>query len=232
MADELSRRTLLLAGAVAIPVSSFAGDYPWQPNSADHQIAVSGSNYLFFNPEEAAFIEAAVERLIPADESGPGAREAGVALFIDRQLAGGFGMGERTYLGGPFAAGTPTQGYQLHAPAVAYREAIASVNAYARQTGNTDFARLSGEAQDRLLHELESGHAQLNGSVGAKPFFDMLWQNTIEGYFADPLYGGNRGMNGWRMIGFPGAHYDYRPQLAHMHERLDLHPVGVMGAHR
>jgi gluconate 2-dehydrogenase gamma chain len=141
-------------------------------------------------------------------------------------------MGERTYLGEPFASGTPTQGYQMHAPAVAYREAIASVNAYARQIGGANFAQLSGDAQDRILHDLESGHAQLAGSVAAKPFFDLLWQNTIEGYFADPIYGGNRRMGGWRLIGFPGAHYDYRPQLPHMHERLDLEPVGLMPVRR
>ena len=216
MAGELSRRALLLTGAVGVPASAFARDYPWRPNTADSPTPTSGANYQFFHPEEAAFIEAAVARLIPSDETGPGAGEAGVVLFIDRQLAGGFGMGERTYLGEPFAAGTASQGYQMHAPAVAYREAIAAVNAYARQSAGADFMQLQPEAQDRVLHALESGEAHLNGSVGAKAFFALLWQNTIEGYFADPLYGGNRGMGGWRMIGFPGAHYDYRPQLPHM----------------
>jgi gluconate 2-dehydrogenase gamma chain len=232
MAGEVSRRSLLLMNAAALPASAFARNQPWQPNVADRPARVSGSNYRFFHPEEAAFIEAAVARLIPADEHGPGACETGVALFIDRQLGGGFGMGERTYLGEPFAAGTASQGYQMHAPAVVYREAIAAVNAYARQSAGGDFAQLQPEAQDRVLHALESGDAHLNGSVGAKAFFDLLWQNTLEGYFSDPLYGGNRDMSGWRLIGFPGAHYDYRPQLAHVHERLDLDPVSLTPARR
>ena len=232
MAGLFSRRALLLTGAVVIPASALARDYPWRPNSADAPTPTSGANYQFFRPEEAAFIEAAVARLIPSDETGPGAHEAGVAFFIDRQLAGGYGMGERTYLGEPFAAGTATQGYQMHAPAVAYREAIAEVNAYARQSVGANFAQLPVEAQDRVLHALESGEAHLNGGVGAKAFFALLWQNTLEGYFADPLYGGNRGMGGWRMIGFPGAHYDYRPQLPHMRERLDLQPVGLAPVRR
>lgn len=229
MAGELSRRSLLLTGAVLLPTaSSVAQDYPWQPNTTDRPTPASGTSYQFFPPDEAAFIEAALDRLIPADATGPSAREAGVALFIDRQLAGGYGMGERTYLSGPFAAGTANQGYQMHAPAVAYREAIAAVNGYARQSAGADFAQLQADAQDRVLKALESGDAHLNGSVGAKAFFALLWQNTIEGYFADPLYGGNRNMGAWRMIGFPGAHYDYRPQLAHMHERLALEPIGLM----
>src|SRR6185312_12429772 len=136
---------------------------PWRPNTADSPTPISGASYQFFNAAEAAFIEAAVARLIPPDETGPGAREAGVALFIDRQLAGGFGMGERTYLGEPFAAGTAQQGYQMHAPAVAYREAIAAVNVYARQSVGADFAQLQPDAQDRILHALESGEAHLNG---------------------------------------------------------------------
>jgi gluconate 2-dehydrogenase gamma chain len=76
---------------------------------------------------------------------------------------------------------------------------------------------------------MEDGEAQFEGAVSSKAFFAMLWQNTLEGYFADPLYGGNRNMAGWRLIGFPGAHYDYRPQFAEIHQRLDLEPVGVMG---
>ena len=228
MAFKLSRRTVLLAGAVGVPAASFASEYPWQPNAADHPTPVSGTSYEFFNPAEAAFIEAAVERLIPADATSPGAKDAGVALFIDRQLAGGFGMGERTYLGEPFASGTASQGYQGHAPAVFYRENIAETNAYVRQSAGGDFASLQPDAQDRILKAMENGDAQFQGGASSKAFFTMLWQNTLEGYFADPLYGGNRNMAGWRLIGFPGAHYDYRPQFAHIHERLTLEPVGLM----
>ncbi|MFT3728823.1 MAG: gluconate 2-dehydrogenase subunit 3 family protein [Terricaulis sp.] len=228
MAFKLSRRTLLLAGAASAPAVSFAQNYPWRPNAADAPTPERGAEYKFFHADEAAFIEAALARLIPADEHTPGAKEAGVALFIDRQLAGGFGMGERTYLGEPFAPGTPSQGYQGHAPAVFYRENIAAANTYARANAGNEFASLAPDAQDRILKAMESGDARFEGGGNAKAFFTMLWQNTLEGYFGDPLYGGNRGMTGWRLIGFPGAHYDYRPQFAQIHQRLDLEPVGLM----
>jgi gluconate 2-dehydrogenase gamma chain len=49
--------------------------------------------YVFLNGEEAAFIEAAVARLIPADDKWGGAIEAAVPTYIDRQLAGAWGAG-------------------------------------------------------------------------------------------------------------------------------------------
>src|SRR5271170_385323 len=71
------------------------------------------TTYLFFNAAEVLFIEAACERLIPADDSGPGALGAGVPNYLDKQLGGAWGAGERLYRSGPWQTGTPTQGYQL-----------------------------------------------------------------------------------------------------------------------
>lgn len=224
----LSRRRLLNAGALLVPGSAAAAPSLYQPPSHnDHPQSTEAEGYLFFHPEEAAFIEAAIDRLIPSDDIGPGAKELGVAVFIDRQLAGPYGMGERTYLSEPFAHGEPSQGWQMHAPAVVYRSAIPAVNAYARASKGGDFSALSGENQDAVLHALESGDAQLAGDVGAKSFFELLWQNMLEGYFSDPLYGGNRGMAAWRMIGFPGARYDYREALDEPGARLALEPVSI-----
>ena len=56
----------------------------------------------FFTPEEWAFIKAAVARLIPADERGPGALEAGVPEFIDRQMNTPYATGSIWYMQGPF----------------------------------------------------------------------------------------------------------------------------------
>ena len=85
------------------------------------------TTYLFFNTDEAAFIEAAVARLIPADDRWPGALEAGVPNYIDKQLNGAWGAGERLYRNGPWQAGTPSQGYQLpFTPAELFRTAIAA----------------------------------------------------------------------------------------------------------
>jgi len=82
MVGEFSRRVLLLAGVAAVPASSFARDYPWRPNAPDRPTPTSGADYQFFRSDEAAFIEAAIDRLIPADDTGPGAREAGVKRVV------------------------------------------------------------------------------------------------------------------------------------------------------
>src|SRR5580693_5846491 len=99
--------------------------------------------YLFFNSDEALFIEAACERLIPADESGPGALGAGVPNYLDKQLGGAWGAGERLYRSGPWQSGTPSQGYQLpFSPAELFRNCLRAID---RQLGaaNTPFHEMS-----------------------------------------------------------------------------------------
>ena len=173
--------------------------------------------YLFFNVAEAQFIEAACERLIPADESGAGALAAGVPNYLDRQLGGAWGAGERLYRSGPWVQGTPSQGYQLpFTPAELFHTALRAIAADLAQRGPM-FSELSAEAQDAYLKSLEDGGHDLDG-VPSAVFFDMLLRMTVEGFFSDPVYGGNRDMVAWRMIGFPGAYADY-------YEAIDKHGV-------
>ena len=185
--------------------------------------------YLFFSTSESRFIEAATARLIPSDATGPGALEAGVPRFIDRQLAGAFGAGDHFYLQAPFPKGLPTQGWQMGAPAEVYRLAIPAIDRWSVATYGKAFPTLDPTTQDEVLNALEGGNAQLGGEVDAKAFFSLLLQNTLEGYFADPIYGGNREMGPWRMIGFPGARYDLRPFVSRFGERYTLPPVGLAG---
>lgn len=175
------------------------------------------TTYLFFNAAEVAFIEAACERLIPADESGPGAQGAAVPNYIDKQLAGAWGAGERLYRSGPWQPGTPTQGYQLpFTPAELFHVALRAINLDLEAHG-TPFNDMSGEGQDAYLKSLESGARDLDG-VPSAVFFDMLLKMSVEGFFSDPVYGGNHNMVAWRMIGFPGAYADY-------YEAVDRHGV-------
>ena len=198
-----------------------------QANTSTPPPAARGpsATYLFFNPEEAAFIEAAVARLIPADEKWPGALEAGVANYIDKQLNGAWGAGERLYRSGPWQAGTPSQGYQLpFTPAELYRAAVAAINNELR--AGTAFANMKPEEQDAYLHALEAGGKDLGG-VPSNVFFSTLWECTVEGFFSDPVYGGNRDMVAWRMIGFPGAYASYY-DLVHQHGiKIDRAPVSL-----
>ncbi len=218
-------------GALGAPAQTFRGAVPWVEGSADVPPGASGTGYVFFTPAEARFIEAAVARLIPDDPLGPGAVEAGVPYFLDRQLAGRYGRGDHYYLGGPWPKGTPEQGYQSRfSPAQYYRAAIAAIDQYVTAGANGKaFVKLAAGDQDTVLKGLESGATQLEGGVDSKVFFAMLLQNTKEGYFSDPIYGGNRGMGAWKMIGFPGAHYDYKEWVQGHGERVPLAPVGIKG---
>jgi gluconate 2-dehydrogenase gamma chain len=192
------KAAVAVGGAVALPAA--AQQRPAQPSKA----------YLFFNPAEAAFIDAAVARLIPKDENGPGALEVGVPEYIDRQLAGAWGTGERLYRSGPWHPGTPSQGYQLpFTPAELFRAAIRAVD--------RRFTRLAAKEQDAYLDSLQKGKADLGG-VPSNVFFESLLEVTIEGFFSDPAYGGNRDMAAWKMIGFPGAYADF-------YELVDKHGV-------
>lgn len=176
-----------------------------------HQAVQQGQHtphiYLYFNQQEAEFIEAAVARLIPKDESGGGAIEANVPRYLDLQLGGSWGAGERLYRSGPWRPGTKQQGYQLpFTPGEFFHVGLKAI--LKEFQGKTAFHRLSPEHQDAYLQELEKSDRDLNG-IPANTFFAHLLGMTIEGFLADPVYGGNRDMISWRMIGFPGAGASY-----------------------
>ncbi len=184
----------------------------------------------YLSANEAAFIDAAIERLIPADALGPGAREAGVTRFIDHQLAGSFGNATNWYMTGPWSDGTKQQGYQRQrTPAQVYRAAIRAIDSHSRNANGHAFAALGNRAQDDLLHALEDDKLQLDDDVSGMTFFTLLWQNTQEGFFADPIYLGNRNFDGWKLIGYPGPRYNYDGAISRFGQAYPLPTVGLMG---
>jgi gluconate 2-dehydrogenase gamma chain len=205
--DPSRRRLFRAAGAgglaAALPVRLHA------------QRAPQSAVFAFFTAREAAFVEAAVARLIPADELGPGALEAGVAFYIDRQLAGPWGAGARFYGAGPWREGEPTQGYQLpFTPAQLFRSTLRELN--------PGFPQMPPPLQDEYLKGLEEQRPD---------FFDALLALTIEGFFCDPIHGGNRDMAGWRLVGFPGAYASYYELVDRPNYRFGEAPLGI-GEHR
>jgi gluconate 2-dehydrogenase gamma chain len=220
--DKVTRRSFVSTVGAATVVPAAALLSPSAPASAAAAKAPvaeepAKTTYLFFNAEEVLFIEAACERLIPADESGPGALGAGVPNYLDKQLGGAWGAGERLYRSGPWQSGTPSQGYQLpFTPAELFHVSLRAINRDLAAHG-TPFNGMPAEAQDIYLQSLESGAHDLDG-VPSAVFFDMLLHMSVEGFFSDPVYGGNRNMVAWRMIGFPGAYADY-------FEAIDRHGV-------
>ncbi len=183
--------------------------------------------YTFFTAEEAAFVDAATDRLIPADELGPGARDAGVTFFIDRQLSGAYGSAAKWYMQGPWGESVPEQGYQRPlTPRELYRLSIARVNELSRSRHDERFDLLSQHEQEALLKEMEQESLPLP-DVPIREFFSMLLANTMEGFFSDPIYGGNRDKVGWRLVGFPGVGASYRDRIARFNEPYDVEPVSI-----
>jgi gluconate 2-dehydrogenase gamma chain len=193
----------------AAPLTPAEAQAQAAPHAHPHPAERNGEGaaiFRYFTPPEAAVIVALVDTLIPKDDVGPGGVEVGVPIFIDRELAGAYGRGARMFLNGPFGEGTPQQGYQLPLPpADLYRVGIADLNAWcARTRDGKTFDQLSTADRTAALKALEAGQAEFT-QIPSRTFFGILLQNTMEGYFADPIYGGNRNNAVWAMIGFPGA---------------------------
>ena len=167
--------------------------------------AAQSRPYMFLSQAEVAFLDAAVSHLIPKDELGPGAKEAGVTYFIDQQLFGGYGSMAKKYAQGPWPEGTPQQGYQSPlTPSGVYRAGIRDTNKHCQKTYGKTFDALTRAQQDEVLKGLDGGKVELE-QVRSQFFFNMVLNNTIEGFFADPVYGGNRDKAGWKLVGFPGV---------------------------
>ena len=178
----------------------------------------------FFTPAEHAFVDAMAGRIVPADASGPGAREAGSAYFIDRRLARPDGGAEGWYMDGPFVSAPATMGWQAQiTPAQLYRGAIAQMDAIAQARHKANFASLPETDQDGLIKALQNGDLD-NQIKHAGMFFDIILTDVVAGLMADPVYGGNREFIGWKMIGHPGMRYDWRDWVS----RDDPPPAGPM----
>lgn len=231
------RRRQLLAGTASflgmVSVASaveLRGIPEWNPRAGSPPQPIRPGPWQFFTPEEGAAVEALVDRLIPPDPTTPGGKDVGCAVFIDRQLAGPYGEARGLYMRPPFAEGSKEQGMQSPVtPAMRYRRSLAALDKHCRATfAGKHFADLPDEQKDNVITGLESGQVKFD-DVSGRGFFDLLLQNTQEGFFADPLYGGNRDMAAWKMIGFPGARYDYRDWVERHNEHYPRPPVAITG---
>ena len=233
---HVTRRSLLATAALLITTGGTHARVvtkvlPWDPNEAYPVVPVKPGGFLFFNADEAATVDAIVDRLIPSDELGPGAKDSGVTTFIDRQLMGPYGGHDWLYMQGPFAATSlPTQGMQSPlTPRQQYRMGLAALQSYCKSNfSGRGFVQLTADEQDKLLTGMEKGELSLP-NFSSKMLFSAIYANTMEGYFADPIYGGNRNMAGWKLVGFPGVRYDYRDVIAKPNQAYTLPPVSMQG---
>jgi gluconate 2-dehydrogenase gamma chain len=232
---QINRRRLLATSAIAVLLGSrvaraalIKGGIPWKPGAADPPTIVTPGGWHYFTPQEGATVESFVDRLIPADDLSPGGKDCGCAVFIDRQLAGPYGRFEGHYMSGPFLKGTKQQGPQSPVtPAQQYRQALAALDkACSGKFGGKGFTALSDAQKDDVIKGLEDGSFKLDGT-DSKDFFKLILTDTQNGFLADPIYGGNRDAASWKMIGFPGTHYDYRDWIGRHNQRVNLPVVGI-----
>ena len=224
--ELLTSTAMMLASPALVHGAIIKGALPFVPGRADPPPDAGIGAWHYFTAQEGAAVEALVDRLIPPDPETPGGKDAGCAVFIDRQLAGPYGSSEGLYVSGPFRDGTPQQGQQSSlTPAQQYRRALTALDRYCRAASDgVPFVQLTDARKDDIIKGLEDGSLKIDGTQG---FFAVLLKDTKQGFLADPIYGGNRNMVAWKMIGFPGARYDYRDWVERHNERYPLPPVGI-----
>src|SRR5258705_4852606 len=140
------------AAATAVPAVMPAEAQAQQPATTP------ASGYAFLNLDEAAFVEALVDHMVPADELSPKGTDIGINIYIDRALAGAWGKGDRLYMQGPWKPGGPSQGYQLPlTPAGLYRAGIAAANAACVKAYGKSFDKISADQRQEFLVGLQGG---------------------------------------------------------------------------
>ena len=234
---DFSRRHLLLASAALLVATgtcatarTIAGALPWEPNGGNLPPAAKLGPWEFFTADEGRAMEALADRIIPPDDSVPGGKDSGSAVFVDRQLAGDYGKQEGHYVRPPFIKGTKNQGAQSEGgPRKEYRDGLAALDKACRaREGGKAFADLSDDRKDAVLKDVEDGKLELEG-IDGKAFFALAIKDVQTGFLADPIYGGNRDMAAWKMIGFPGARYNYLDWVDKHNQPYPLPPVSMVG---
>jgi gluconate 2-dehydrogenase gamma chain len=161
--------------------------------------------YLALSPDEAAFVETLVDVMCPADEYTPGGVECGLATFIDRQIAGGFGKGERLYRKGPWRTGRPEDGYQLPlTPEQYFKEGLRAADQACARRYQRGFSELNADEAEVFLTDLAEDRLIDAPLKLADWFNELVYPLFIQACFADPVYGGNHDKVFWKMIGYPG----------------------------
>ncbi|HEX3483606.1 MAG TPA: gluconate 2-dehydrogenase subunit 3 family protein [Micropepsaceae bacterium] len=175
--------------------------------------APAAETWQVLTQQEAAFFSAAADTIIPKDELSPSGSECGVPVFIDRQLASAYGGGARMYRAGPFVKGTPEQGYQLSlTPHQFFVSGVIAANDWCVKTYGNTFDRLEQAKRNEALTAMQKGTAEFDG-FDSKQFFNALLAINMEGFFSDPIYGGNKNKASWRMLGFPGLPAIYAEKI-------------------
>lgn len=200
-------------------------------NEPSHvMVDYSETRQFFKRQKDFDALNIATERIYPEDEHGPGAIALGVPYFIDKQLAGPWGINADDYMKGPFLKPDPSQLPQISLNrGDIFILGIRKLNEVSLNEYKDDFINLNEEQQIEILQAFESGEIKLN-KVSSATFFGLLRQATLEGAYSDPMYGGNKNMAGWKMKEFPGAQISYAHVLQ-KEEFVLIEPISLGGHH-
>jgi gluconate 2-dehydrogenase gamma chain len=231
MAEDTIERRQFLLGAGLAGTAVATGIAPAAPAAAATVPAASGADpaYVLLNATQIDFLTATSDAIIPADDLSPSGSDCGVVVFIDRQLASAWGGGAKMYRSGPFQKGKPEQGYQLAlTPREFFQAGIAAANEWSRKTHGKDFDRLAPADRIVAMKAMEDGSADF-GTFSSRAFFGQLLAITMQGFFSDPLYGGNRDKASWKMLGFPGLPATYADKVeAYRDKRYVAAPQSIV----
>jgi gluconate 2-dehydrogenase gamma chain len=182
---NLDRRTFLKTG-----VAGF-GSIMLMP-SCVHRMA---SSWRFFSEEEAACVVALCEQIVPEDEHGGGATEAGVIHYIDRQLVAVF-----TY------------------DQMVYQLGISALQDTCLNVHGTRFEKLDGENQFALCKHMEAGELpeEYWAGIDQTRFFNLVLSHTLQGFYGSPRHGGNKDYMSYRMMGLEYPLVVGRNHYAHL----------------
>jgi len=188
----------------------------------------------FFKADEFTALKAICDRLIPGERGEPGALDTNVPVFLDLQV-GSEDYGADWYLEGPFPdSAQAIDGYQMpYMPKDIYRRGLALLEQHLQSTKGKSFADLSAEEMDATLTDLEKNKIDFRAMgekyLSAGDFFKQMLTDVKNGYLADPMYGGNKGMAAWVMIGYPGARASFREWVTQHNVKYPLGPVSIQG---
>lgn len=184
---------------------------PSNKSNQDNKENTSAEARMFFTRfEDFLVLEQATERIYPENDNGPGAIELGVPYFIDKQLAGSWGINGNDYRQGTFSNDSPDESYLTRGQL--FINGLRKMNALSQERFDVTFDEAEKDQQIEILQDFDDGDVDMKG-IPSEGFFALLRETTLEGVYADPLYGGNRNMAGWKMKEYPGPVPSYADQI-------------------
>lgn len=237
---ESSRRKFLRNSGVAVGgiaiggvlggLIGFDGKESKEPATNHEHAAAPAANpnaaLMFFTPDQYQTTIAAADRIFPADDNGPGAADLDVAIYIDHQLASPWGINAKDYMLGKFYPAEETQQEQVRILRKdLFLLGLKGLDDYSVKKFDSKFTSLDTEQQDEVLTDFEKGDYKFSG-VSSSVFFGLLRVLTIEGAYADPMYGGNKDMQGWAMRKFPGSRMNFNNEVVSK-EFVELEPQSL-----